>query len=64
MTIEMEFQPHELDGILLYNGQKADGSGDFISLSLNNGFVEFRLVGVSRTMRRSMKGTTLFVGRP
>lgn len=28
-------------GLLLYNGQKR-GQGDFISLVLNNGYVEFR----------------------
>ena len=42
LNIELQFTPQSLDGILLYNGQKADGSGDFVSLTLNNGFVEFR----------------------
>ncbi|XP_055334862.1 agrin-like [Paramacrobiotus metropolitanus] len=42
LNIELDFQAHALDGIILYNGQKSDGGGDFVSLSLNNGFVEFR----------------------
>ncbi len=29
-------------GMIFYNGQKTDGKGDFISLSLNNGILEFR----------------------
>jgi hypothetical protein len=29
-------------GLLLYNGQKVDGTGDFISLGLVNGIPEFR----------------------
>lgn len=29
-------------GLLLYNGQQEDGGGDFISLGLTNGYVEFR----------------------
>ncbi|GAU97955.1 hypothetical protein RvY_09170 [Ramazzottius varieornatus] len=41
-VIEIDLMPYSLDGILMYNGQKPDGSGDFISLTLRNGFVEFR----------------------
>lgn len=29
-------------GLILYNGQQSGGSGDFVSLGLNSGFVEFR----------------------
>lgn len=29
-------------GLILYNGQQSGGSGDFVSLGLNGGFVEFR----------------------
>lgn len=29
-------------GVIFYNGQKMDGKGDFISLSLNDGILEFR----------------------
>ncbi|XP_067095244.1 LOW QUALITY PROTEIN: agrin-like [Osmerus mordax] len=30
------------NGMIFYNGQKTDGKGDFISLSLNDGILEFR----------------------
>ena len=30
------------EGYILYNGQQAGGSGDFISFGLNNGYPEFR----------------------
>ncbi|OQV20149.1 Agrin [Hypsibius exemplaris] len=60
MTIELEFKSHVLDGILLYNGQKPDGSGDFVSLSLNNGFVEFRFdLGDGPAVIRSATPITL-----
>lgn len=39
---EITFKPERPDGILMYNGQRR-GSGDFIALSLNEGFVEFRM---------------------
>ncbi|GAB6019276.1 hypothetical protein CHUAL_000876 [Chamberlinius hualienensis] len=42
VAIEIEFKTFSNDGIILYNGQKPDGKGDFISLSIKNGFVEFR----------------------
>ncbi|XP_036802655.1 agrin isoform X5 [Oncorhynchus mykiss] len=33
---------NESNGMIFYNGQKTDGKGDFISLSLNDGILEFR----------------------
>lgn len=39
---EVTFKPERPDGVLLYNGQRR-GSGDFIAVSLNDGFVEFRM---------------------
>lgn len=30
------------NGLIFYNGQKSDGKGDFISLSLRDGILEFR----------------------
>ncbi|XP_068453811.1 agrin isoform X7 [Clinocottus analis] len=33
---------NDSNGLIFYNGQKTDGKGDFISLSLNNGILEFR----------------------
>ena len=40
--IEVSFKPESPDGLILYNGQQAGGSGDFISFGLNNGYPEFR----------------------
>ncbi|XP_066155435.1 agrin-like isoform X4 [Euwallacea fornicatus] len=42
LIIEMEFKSYTYDGILLYNAENEDGIGDFVSLSLVNGFVEFK----------------------
>uniref|UniRef100_A0A8C2X311 Agrin n=1 Tax=Cyclopterus lumpus TaxID=8103 RepID=A0A8C2X311_CYCLU len=33
---------NDSNGLIFYNGQKTDGKGDFISLSLNDGVLEFR----------------------
>uniref|UniRef100_A0A3B5KQ96 Uncharacterized protein n=1 Tax=Xiphophorus couchianus TaxID=32473 RepID=A0A3B5KQ96_9TELE len=33
---------NDSNGLIFYNGQKSDGKGDFISLSLSNGYLEFR----------------------
>lgn len=38
----MVIKPTKADGLFLYNGQKMDRTGDFISLNLVNGYVEFR----------------------
>lgn len=38
----MEFKSYTEEGILLYNQQKLDGLGDFVSLAIINGFVEFK----------------------
>jgi coxsackievirus/adenovirus receptor len=40
--LEVEFKTYANDGIILYNQQKEDGTGDFVSLALVNGYVEFR----------------------
>lgn len=42
ISIEIEFRPFRNDGILLYIGQNDDGKGDFITLYLHDGFVDFR----------------------
>ncbi|KAL3289355.1 hypothetical protein HHI36_022791 [Cryptolaemus montrouzieri] len=42
LSIEIEFKSYTYDGVLLYNQQKYDGSGDFVSLALINGHVEFK----------------------
>ena len=40
--IEIIVKPSDRDGLILYNGYNKDGTGDFISLALNDGFVEYR----------------------
>ncbi|XP_076261775.1 agrin-like isoform X1 [Rhynchophorus ferrugineus] len=42
LIIEVEFKSYTYDGILLYNAENDNGFGDFVSLSLTNGFVEFK----------------------
>lgn len=42
LSIEMEFKTYGNDGILLYNQQRSDGLGDFVSLAIIKRFVEFR----------------------
>ncbi|XP_065165794.1 agrin-like isoform X2 [Atheta coriaria] len=42
LSIEMEFRTYSSDGILLYAQQNSDGKGDFVSLAIKDGFVEFR----------------------
>lgn len=39
LSIEIEFKTHKNDGLLLYNQQNLDGTGDFVSLALVNGLV-------------------------
>ncbi|XP_008185835.2 agrin [Acyrthosiphon pisum] len=41
-SLEMEFKSFSDDGILLYDQQQPDGSGDFISIAIVNKFVEFK----------------------
>lgn len=40
--IEIYFKPVYGYGLILYNGYAKDRTGDFISLALSDGFVEFR----------------------
>ena len=35
-------KPYKQDGLFLYNGERMDKTGDFISLNLVDGYVEFR----------------------
>ncbi|UYV69988.1 hypothetical protein LAZ67_7001389 [Cordylochernes scorpioides] len=42
LSLELEFRTFSDQGILLYNGQTASGSGDFVSLAVRDGYVEFR----------------------
>ncbi|XP_049859023.1 agrin-like [Schistocerca gregaria] len=42
LSVELEFSTYTNNGIILYNQQKSDGTGDFVSLAVINGHVEFR----------------------
>ncbi|XP_023288194.1 agrin [Orussus abietinus] len=41
-SIEVEFKTYADNGIILYNQQKSDGTGDFLSLAIVDGFVQFK----------------------
>ena len=41
-SIDIQFRSTTNDGIILYNGQNNDARGDFISLAVKGGYVEFR----------------------
>ncbi|XP_048504803.1 agrin-like isoform X3 [Athalia rosae] len=41
-SIEVEFKTYAENGIILYDQQKNDGSGDFVSLAIVGGYVQFR----------------------
>ncbi|XP_076472604.1 agrin-like [Babylonia areolata] len=42
LSMEVVFQTLNKDGIVLFNAQNKDGSGDFVSLAVRDGFIEFR----------------------
>lgn len=42
MALEVVFLARGPSGLLLYNGQKTDGRGDFVSLALRDWHLEFR----------------------
>ncbi|KAJ8371027.1 hypothetical protein SKAU_G00110550 [Synaphobranchus kaupii] len=42
VSIAVIFLANDSNGMIFYNGQKNDGKGDFISLALNDGILEFR----------------------
>ncbi|XP_052124491.1 basement membrane-specific heparan sulfate proteoglycan core protein isoform X6 [Frankliniella occidentalis] len=59
-NISISFKPERSDGLILYNGQQSGGSGDFVSLGLNGGFVEFRFdVGSGPAVIRSARPVSL-----
>ncbi|XP_024936745.1 basement membrane-specific heparan sulfate proteoglycan core protein [Cephus cinctus] len=59
-NIEVSFKPENDDGIILYNDEKGDGKGDFLILSLVNGYPEFRFyLGSGRARIRADKPITL-----
>lgn len=60
MEIELVFKATKADGTILYNGYKQDRSGDFISLALHGGFLEFRFdLGTGPAILRSPSPVTL-----
>lgn len=42
IEVEVVFRPRSPNGVILYSGLNIDGTGDFISVALNDGHVEFR----------------------
>ncbi|XP_072888416.1 agrin isoform X6 [Hemitrygon akajei] len=42
LSMEVVFLPMDHNGMIFYNGQKTDGRGDFVSLNLRDGYLEFK----------------------
>ncbi|XP_051915635.1 agrin isoform X8 [Hippocampus zosterae] len=42
VSMTVVLMANDTNGLIFYNGQKSDGKGDFISLSLDEGILEFR----------------------
>ncbi|XP_075459745.1 agrin isoform X4 [Ascaphus truei] len=42
LAMEVVFLASSPSGLIFYNGQKTDGKGDFVSLALHNGHLEYR----------------------
>lgn len=60
MALEMVFLARGPSGLLLYNGQKTDGKGDFVSLALHNRHLEFCYdLGKGAAVIRSKEPITL-----
>ncbi|XP_050533162.1 basement membrane-specific heparan sulfate proteoglycan core protein-like isoform X14 [Daktulosphaira vitifoliae] len=59
-NLEVHFKPEQGDGLILYNGQKSGGGGDFFSFGLNNGVPEFRFdVGSGAAIIRASQSVTI-----
>lgn len=61
LDLEITLKPTSSDGLLLYNGHRADGEGDFMALYLNDGLVEFAYdlgtgVGVAQSVHKLSLG--------
>uniref|UniRef100_I3LGD9 Agrin n=1 Tax=Sus scrofa TaxID=9823 RepID=I3LGD9_PIG len=62
MELEVVFLARGPSGLLLYNGQKTDGKGDFVSLALHNRLLEFRYdLGKGAAVIRSKEPVALGV---
>ncbi|CAH0550075.1 unnamed protein product [Brassicogethes aeneus] len=60
LDVEIVFKPTAPDGLVLYNGHKLDGMGDFMGLYLNDAFVEFSYdLGSGSAVARSRYRVTL-----
>lgn len=42
LKIDVQLKTLTSDGVVFYAAQKEDGSGDYVALVLNDGFIEFR----------------------
>jgi len=43
MKVDLQFKPSTLDdGIILYSGQSEDGTGDFVCITVRNGYLEYK----------------------
>ncbi|XP_012590000.1 PREDICTED: agrin [Condylura cristata] len=51
LALEVVFLARGPSGLILYNGQKTDGRGDFVSLALQDGHLEFRRSGRKGSLR-------------
>ncbi|XP_078656989.1 pikachurin-like isoform X2 [Branchiostoma floridae x Branchiostoma belcheri] len=60
IEIEVVFRPQARNGVLLYTALRTDGSGDFLSLVLDHGFLEFRFdCGTGPAIIRSAEPVTM-----
>lgn len=41
LDFEITLKPTSPNGLILYNGHRGDGFGDFMALSINDGYIEF-----------------------
>ena len=55
LLVELRLTAFSDNGLILYNGQSPTGQGDFVSLALNNGYLEFRFnLGSGPVLIRSL----------
>jgi hypothetical protein len=43
LELEIVIKPDGMDGLIMYNGYKTDGMGDFISVVIDQGYIEFAM---------------------
>lgn len=58
--VEIEFKTNTNNGIMFYNGQHIDGKGDFISLAIINGYLEFRY-NLGKTILQIQADSIIFI---